>query len=78
MIRKPWGSGRVALFARFDTIKTELRQGYPLTVIYERHQAALGVGYRAFCKLVRQYAEDAKFAPRRPRAKRASRAVTRP
>ena len=61
--RKPWGAGRVVFFARLDAIRSELSQGYPLTTIYDRHQVALQIGYRSFCKLVSRYAEDAKLSP---------------
>jgi hypothetical protein len=63
--RKPWGAGRVVFFAKLEAIKAELSQGYPLTTIYDRHQAALQIGYRSFCKLVSRYADDAKLSPRR-------------
>lgn len=66
--RKSWGAGRVAFIARLDKIKGELAQGLPLTTIYANHQAALGIGYPSFCKLVNRYAPDAKLATRRSRA----------
>ena len=60
--RRSWGAGRVAFLAMLDTIRGELRQGHPLTAIFARHQAALGIRYAGFCKLVKRYAEDAKVA----------------
>jgi hypothetical protein len=63
--RKSWGAGRVVFFARLEAIRSELSQGYPLTTIYDRHQAALQIGYRSFCKLVSRYGEDSKLSPRR-------------
>ncbi len=65
--RKAWGIGRIAILARLETITEELRQGLSLTMIYDRHQAALGVSYRAFCKLVRRYAGEVRPAVRRQR-----------
>jgi hypothetical protein len=62
--RKSWGAGRVAFIARLDTIRLEMSQGYPLTTIFQRHQAALGIGYQSFCKLVSRYAGDARLVPR--------------
>jgi hypothetical protein len=66
---KAWGSGRIAVLARLDTIRSELAQGLPLTVIYDRHKAALGIGYPAFCKHVETYAGDAKLITRRRSAR---------
>ena len=65
--RKAWGIGRIAILARLETITAELRQGLSLTMIYDRHQAALGVSYRAFCKLVQRYAGEVRPAVRRQR-----------
>jgi hypothetical protein len=68
--RKPWGSGRIAVLARLDTIRSELGQGLPMTVIYARHKAAVAIGYPSFCKLIDRYAGDAKLIRRQasPRA----------
>jgi hypothetical protein len=55
-VKKPWGAGRVAFFARLDAIQAELAEGWPLTAIYQRHGSALGIGYRGFCRLVRKHA----------------------
>jgi hypothetical protein len=60
-----WGAGRVAFVARLSTIRSELEQGLTLLAIYERHRAALGIGYSAFCKLVLRHADDAKPLRRR-------------
>jgi hypothetical protein len=60
--RKAWGSGRIAVLARLDTIRSELGQGFPLTVIYDRHKTAIGIGYPSFCKLIERYAGDANPA----------------
>jgi len=62
--RQAWGAGRVALVARLDTIRSEMGQGLPLTAIYDRHRATLGIGYQSFCKLIARYAGDAKLSPR--------------
>jgi hypothetical protein len=66
--RTAWGAGRVAFIARIDAIRSEMRQGYPLTMIFARHQTALGIRYQTFCKLVSRYAADARLAPVRARS----------
>ena len=58
--RAPWGVGRIALFARLDAITAELAAGWPMTAIYKRHMAGLGISYSGFRKLVRRHANDAK------------------
>jgi len=60
---KAWGVGRVAFFARIDTIRAELAQGWPLTAVYARHREALGIGYWGFCRLVARHAADARPVP---------------
>jgi hypothetical protein len=57
--RAPWGVGRIALFARLDAINADLAAGWPMTAIYKRHMAALGISYSGFRKLVRRHANDA-------------------
>jgi hypothetical protein len=57
--RAPWGVGRIALFARLDAITAELAAGWPMTAIYKRHMAPLGISYSGFRKLVRRHADDA-------------------
>lgn len=61
-----WGAGRVAFVALLDMIRSEIGRGLPLTTIYGRHKAALGISYSGFCKLVARYADDAKPLKRRP------------
>ncbi len=63
---KRWGSGRVAFLAHLEEIKTGLRQGFSMRVIYEQHQNELGIGYVAFTKMVRRYASDARPAFHNP------------
>lgn len=63
-----WGTGRIAFVALRDTIRAEIAQGLLLTTIFDRHKAALGVSYSAFCKLVARYADDAKPLRHRPTA----------
>jgi len=60
---KAWGIGRVAFFARIDTIRAELAQGWPLRAVYARHREALGIGYWGFCRLVARHAADARPVP---------------
>lgn len=55
-----WGTGRIAFVSRLDTIRAEIGQALPLTAVYDRHKAALGISYSGFCKLVARYADDAK------------------
>jgi hypothetical protein len=57
--RTPWGAGRIALFARIESITSDLAAGWPMTAIYQRHMAGLGISYSGFCKLVRRHANDA-------------------
>jgi hypothetical protein len=58
--RVPWGTGRIALFARLDSITSDLAAGWPMTAIYQRHMAGLGISYSGFCKLVRRHANGAR------------------
>jgi hypothetical protein len=58
--KKPRGRGRVAFIARLDVIRSEIANGEFLVAIHAKHQAALGITYSAFRKLVQRYAEDAK------------------
>src|ERR1700760_2462906 len=55
-----WGSGRGAFLSLLETIRAEVARGLPLIAVFESHKPTLGVGYKAFCKLVSRYAEDAK------------------
>jgi hypothetical protein len=58
--RVPWGAGRIALLARLDAITSDLAAGWPITAIYKRHMAGLGISYSGFCKLVRRHANEAR------------------
>ena len=64
--RTPWGAGRIALFARLDAITSDLAAGWPMTAIYKRHMAGLGISYSGFCKLVRRHANEARPEHREP------------
>jgi hypothetical protein len=64
--RAPWGAGRIALFARLDAITSDLAAGWPMTAIYKRHMAGLGISYSGFCKLVRRHAAQASPEHREP------------
>ena len=64
--RVPWGAGRIALFARLDAITSDLAAGWPMTAIYKRHMAGLGISYSGFCKLVRRHANEATPEHREP------------
>lgn len=63
-----WGRGRIALMARLAEIQAEINQGLPLAEIYRRRQAALGIGYPSFVKLVGRYIGDARPTRRRSRS----------
>jgi hypothetical protein len=64
--RVPWGAGRIALFARLDAITSDLAAGWPITAIYKRHMAGLGISYSGFCKLVRRHANEVRPEHREP------------
>ena len=64
--RVPWGTGRIALLARLDAITLDLAAGWPMTAIYKRHMAGLGISYSGFCKLVRRHATEARPEHREP------------
>jgi hypothetical protein len=64
--RLPWGTGRIALLARLNAITSDLAAGWPMTAIYKRHMAGLGISYSGFCKLVRRHANEAKPEHRAP------------
>ena len=71
-LKPSWGKGRIAFVALLDTVRHEIGQGLPLTTIYGRHKAALGIGYSGFCKLVSRYADDARPLRSSPAAASAS------
>ena len=66
--RKAWGAGRLVFMARLETIKAEMAQCLSLRTIYERHRAALGIGYPSFCRLVKRHASDARLPSLRSRS----------
>ena len=60
---KRWGQGRIVFLSDLPAIRAEVARGVPLTDIFASRAARLGIGYRAFCKLVSRYAADAKIQP---------------
>ncbi|AWK88599.1 hypothetical protein [Azospirillum thermophilum] len=62
-----WGAGRIAFLTILETVHKDVNQGYPLTVIYQRHAAKLGVSYSSFARYVQRYITEADNAESRPR-----------
>jgi len=62
--RTPWGAGRIALFARLESITSDLAAGWPMTAIYQRHMAGFGISYSGFRKLVRRHANETRLSLR--------------
>jgi hypothetical protein len=65
---RPRGTGRTAFIGRLDAIRADIAEGEFLVAIYAKHQAALGITYSAFRKLVQRYAEDPSHANGPPTA----------
>lgn len=63
-----WGAGRVVFLTILETVRRDVKQGYPLTVIYRRHAAKLGVSYASFARYVQRYITQADNRESRRRA----------
>lgn len=52
------GMGRAAFIAVLPTVEAELKEGLPLKVVFERHQAKLGIGYKQFARYVQRLRQE--------------------
>ncbi|MBT3072038.1 hypothetical protein KKP04_14340 [Rhodomicrobium sp. Az07] len=57
--RAKWGDGRIAFTALLPEIAGELTRKAPMSRIYAKHKSRLGVSYRQFIRLVREYRDQA-------------------
>ena len=66
--RARWGDGRIAFYALLPEIVSELRLKAPMSRIYAKYKGRLGISYRQFIRLVREYRDQAsdKVAPVAP------------
>ncbi|ADP72048.1 hypothetical protein Rvan_2840 [Rhodomicrobium vannielii ATCC 17100] len=60
--RAKWGDGRIAFTALLPEIAGELTRKAPMSRIYAKHKTRLGVSYRQFIRLVREYRDQASDA----------------
>ena len=61
--RANWGDGGIAFFALRAEIAGELDRKVPMSRIYAKHRLRLGISYRQFIRLVREFREQAGRAP---------------
>ena len=61
--RANWGDGGIAFFALRAEIAGELDRKVPMSRIYAKHQLSLGISYRQFIRLAREFREQAGRAP---------------
>jgi hypothetical protein len=63
--RSRWGSGRIAVIAKWSEIQAALAAGWPLTMIYEKHLTKDGISYSQFRRQVHrlQKSADARMTP---------------
>ena len=61
--RANWGDGRIAFLALRAEIAGELDRKVPMSRIYAKHRLRLGISYRQFIRLVREFREQAGRAP---------------
>lgn len=54
------GDGRAAFLAQLDAIREHVTAGYTLRRYYEKHEKALGFGYKQFAKYVDRYVTSEK------------------
>lgn len=54
------GDGRAAFLAQLDAIREHVTAGYTLRRYYEKHEKALGFGYKQFAKYVDRYVKSEK------------------
>ncbi|MFT4080216.1 hypothetical protein [Rhodomicrobium sp.] len=57
--RAKWGDGRIAFTALLPEIAGELTRKAPMSRIYAKHKTRLGISYRQFIRLVREYRHQA-------------------
>ena len=62
-----WGAGRIAFLTILETVRKDVTQGYPLTVIHQRYAASLGVSYSSFARYVQRYITEVDTAESRRR-----------
>lgn len=58
--RAKWGDGRIAFFALRVSIAADLASKVPMSRIHAKHKARLGISYRQFLRLVREFRDEAK------------------
>ncbi len=56
------GIGRVAFLAHLPAIQQGVDEGWPLTALYEKHQAELVITYSQFARYVARYITKAAHA----------------
>ena len=61
--RANWGDGRIAFLALRAEIAGELDRKVPMSRIYAKHRLRLGISYRQFIRLVREFREQPRRAP---------------
>lgn len=54
------GDGRAAFLAQLDAIREHVAAGYTLRRYYDKHEKALGFGYKQFAKYVDRYVKTEK------------------
>jgi hypothetical protein len=50
--RARWGTGRIAVTAKWPEIQTALAAGWPMTMIYEKHLSGAEISYSQFRRQV--------------------------
>ncbi len=56
------GIGRVAFLAHLPAIQKGVEEGWPLTALYQKHQAELVITYSQFARYVARYITQAAHA----------------
>jgi hypothetical protein len=57
--RTRWGSGRIAVAAKWQEMQPELTARWPLTMIYEKHMTGSGISYSQFRRQVNRLIAEA-------------------
>lgn len=53
--KSSWGCGRIQFLEKFDLIKKSIDSGWPVSMVYRKHEKDVNITYGQFCKYVNKF-----------------------